>query len=84
MKKFSTIVIINTFIRSFTILFNLVFFVGCIETLKPKEEIISQKVISSEAKSIDYNSEKDNFKMECFIEYFSVLLKQRNSTRLKF
>lgn len=70
MKKISPIVTINTFIRSFTILVNLVFFVGCIETLKPKEEVISEKVISSEAKSIDYDSEKDNFKIECFTMYY--------------
>ena len=70
MKKFSPIIIMNTFIRSITILVGLVFFVGCNETLKPKEEMISEKVISSEAKSIDYNSEKDNFKMECFTTYY--------------
>lgn len=70
MKKFSPLVIINTFIRSFIILVNLVFFVGCIETLKPKEEMISKKVILSEAKSIDYDSEKDNFKLECFTMYY--------------
>lgn len=70
MKKFSPIVIMNTFIRSISILVGLVFFVGCNETLKPKEEMISEKVISSEAKSIDYNSEKDNFKMECFTTYY--------------
>jgi len=70
MKKFSPIVIMNTFIRSITVLVGLVFFVGCNETLKPKEEMISEKVISSEAKSIDYNSEKDNFKLECFTMYY--------------
>ena len=77
MKKFSPLVIINTFIRSFIILVNLVFFVGCIETLKPKEEMISKKVILSEAKSIDYDSEKDNFKLECFFRKSRFKPKQR-------
>ena len=70
MKKFSPIAIMNTFIRSITILVGLVIFVSCNETLKPKEEMISEKVISTEAKSIDYNSEKDNFRMECFTTYY--------------